>query len=113
MNIKLLITVLPLLGFSIGFFQSDNIKKVIEPETTAEVIPAIEAPQIERAVIERVETVVQVKDYDLEIKQLFKADEKQAEADKNQDHKIIVLELENHEQQKQIDAIMKWIGFNE
>lgn len=111
--IALMITILPIIGGSIAYFQHENIKKAIEPEITAEVMPEIEAPQIEKSIVEHIETVVKVKDYDLEIKRLFEADKTQAEDYKNQYQKIVVLELENYEQQKQIDAIKKWIGFSD
>jgi predicted RNase H-like nuclease (RuvC/YqgF family) len=113
-NIKLLITILPMIGISIGYFQSDNIKKLTQSEPIEQPIaPQVEAPQVEHTEVKHVETVIKVKDYEPEIKRLFAAVEALEDDNKKLYQKIITVDQENTQQQEQIDAVKKWIGFND
>ena len=107
-NIKMLIAVLPIFGFSLGFFQHDNIKEVVNK--TDPVQPSIQQPIIENTAYT---PPAPVKDYDIVIKEILAVSRLQDKKIKQLSDKITPLEKRADTIEGRFNALKTWVGWNE
>ena len=107
--IALLVTTLPLIGGSVAYFQYDNIKSAVSE-------PKIEKPIVENAAHvapQPIATPPPVKDYDLIINELIKANKVQNGKISVLSDKINKLEAHSVKIDSRFGALKTWVGWKE